>query len=1000
MLLAINENIIDKATPDIVKANNKTFRNVDLTAQQFADHIKKGHAFCAQHKDGGRKSANFTVSGIIAVDIDQGLTVQDALDDEFVQSYASILYTTPSHAEGFPRFRIVFELEVPITDAKKMKDALTGLIQRFGGDEACSDACHMFYGSTNSDPTLIGRQLPQQQVDELIVMADESRGKVWYAGDHVERRNVRSHLTLEKGMQIRLESGHMVSLRDIPVHTRVYCPRHVDRKASAFTLRSTSGNPGVYCSACHATYFLESAWKPRQEYNFDYTWDRILKLPIDDSMWAEDESKVRTVSEIHGGTIRVINSRYLKYDELDVSTEGKYLVPDAIGAASDIRESNPDAGRLLPSYRANFIKSPKGTGKTEWLRALLESHKAKGVSVLLIGHRRSLISTSAMRLGMVSYLGEGKNGNIPRSEYNPPATHYAICVDSLATRLDTEIHRYDLILIDEAEQVFSHLLSDTMKDSRRQILHALKFYLNKAKSVYLLDADLNRTTVQIVDAMLTGEVQWQAIVNQWMPHNRTVLLYKSEQHLVGELVESLEQGKRCFVCANSKKKVEELVKEMSSRFGDSKRFASITGDNSDTAEAQKIIRNIKTSILEYDALFVSPAIGTGIDITFDNDEQHIDSVFGIFNARTNTHFDIDQQLARVRNPKRVCVWISGEQFNFETDANVIKAELQSSADTFVGIDEDTGKRQYRSDPLYEAIFSSVTAMQRASKNKILKNFRELKESNGWTIEDVEKNEDLALAGKGVLDRGKVLLKQEMIDGILAAEPIGPGRYKNLRNRRASNQSVAVADAFKMRRYELESFYRKEVTPELLELDNERKFRDCVTEFESIYLPEEKLRNSAARDERDGLLIGDRANLAQRRMLYLKLFGAAGILTADNRFDMNREIEGSSLTEFVAECRARKAEIERSFDIPIRANLSANAVQQLGALLKKVGLSLSKVKTSTVNGKKMYKYALNPTDLAKVHAMYEWRADDLRWTAWKEKLEERDDDFEILKSKFL
>lgn len=69
---------------------------------------------------------------------------------------------------------------------------------------------------------------------------------------------------------------------------------------------------------------------------------------------------------------------------------------------------------------------------------------------------------------------------------------------------DTQIHRYDLILIDEAEQVFSHLLADTMKGSRSEVLHAMKFYMQHAKSVYLLDADLGRTTVEIVEGMLEG----------------------------------------------------------------------------------------------------------------------------------------------------------------------------------------------------------------------------------------------------------------------------------------------------------------------------------------------------------------------------------------------------------------------------------------------------------------------------------------------------------------
>jgi hypothetical protein len=49
-------------------------------------------------------------------------------------------------------------------------------------------------------------------------------------------------------------------------------------------------------------------------------------------------------------------------------------------------------------------KSPKGTGKTEYLRGILANYP----SVLLVGHRRALIRQSCTRLNLACYLELGE----------------------------------------------------------------------------------------------------------------------------------------------------------------------------------------------------------------------------------------------------------------------------------------------------------------------------------------------------------------------------------------------------------------------------------------------------------------------------------------------------------------------------------------------------------------------------------------------------------------
>ena len=76
------------------------------------------------------RGINYICSDILAVDIDKGLTLDAALDSEFVKNYAAIVYTTQNHSDDFHRFRIIFELEKTITSKEDMMHAASFMDQR------------------------------------------------------------------------------------------------------------------------------------------------------------------------------------------------------------------------------------------------------------------------------------------------------------------------------------------------------------------------------------------------------------------------------------------------------------------------------------------------------------------------------------------------------------------------------------------------------------------------------------------------------------------------------------------------------------------------------------------------------------------------------------------------------------------------------------------------------------------------------------------------------
>ena len=157
-----------------------------------------------------------------------------------------------------------------------------------------------------------------------------------------------------------------------------------------------------------------------------------------------------------------------------------------------------------------MVKSDKGTGKTEALKAVLAdirggrylptiARKDRINSVLLIGHRVTLIREAAAKLALRFYLDADDTDGKLRT--------LAVCLDSLPKYNESSGGRkrkpFDLVIIDESEQVLAHLLSDTIatRYGIERCFDALMFEVAGAKAVFALDADLGLVTAHAMQAM-------------------------------------------------------------------------------------------------------------------------------------------------------------------------------------------------------------------------------------------------------------------------------------------------------------------------------------------------------------------------------------------------------------------------------------------------------------------------------------------------------------------
>lgn len=176
--VAINTNWVGKHPPDMAKAEkdawfrryNGGFENYDIEVDQFIKLVAKdGYGFtpCV---NGYRHSRNFIQAQHVGVDIDGGMEIEEALSHEFVERFASFLYTTPSHKPNDHHFRIVFVLDRPIKNKDKYVELVKATVDMFGrSDPACKDAARLFYGSKNSIVHILGNVLTLEEAAKRLV---------------------------------------------------------------------------------------------------------------------------------------------------------------------------------------------------------------------------------------------------------------------------------------------------------------------------------------------------------------------------------------------------------------------------------------------------------------------------------------------------------------------------------------------------------------------------------------------------------------------------------------------------------------------------------------------------------------------------------------------------------------------------------------------------------------------------------------------------------------
>lgn len=510
-----------------------------------------------------------------------------------------------------------------------------------------------------------------------------------------------------------------------------------------------------------------------------------------------------------------------------------------------------------------------------------------------------------------------------------------------------------------------------MEDRRNSLIFKLRQHVRVAKYVIALDADLGWTTFRFLNSCIRSpKLSGQAHVylNDFVAPKKPIRLYESKNHLVADIHQAVSRGERCFITSNSKAMVNRLFETLSPLVADGK-IVQITSDNSQAPTVQSLLFNIRQRARDYQVILTSPSVSTGIDISFESQEEVFDHVFGIFEPLISTHFECDQQLSRVRDPKSISVYVTPSVYGFETNLDVVKADLLVGRLLEMLIDGYTaeGTMAFRTDHPILDLACSVVSAERASKNNLKRNFRDHKERQGHSIEVVTADPSLGGFGKDKLNEGQQKVDERYLSAITGARQLSRNEMAILEEQIDSGTAVPEADRDAFTRTLVELFYREQISRDLLLTDNRGRFMAVVRMFEDMTNPDlVALESRIVRDKEypDPLI-----RLSQSRHFRLILLQRALQSTglwSSRGFDWSRELDTRDLGHFIEFVQRSYAEFETQFGIEIRVDLTTKPVSQLNSLLRFVGLGLTKLKGRIASGdKRINRYAW---DMEKVGMM--------------------------------
>lgn len=146
---------------------------VEGAVADLAEHVIKGHPWMPALLDGNRKrwQTNSNLAYVLGIDVDGGMTLEEARNHPFIRQYAALIIESASSTPEHNKFRIVFVLPYSVQGWQTIRNCNIYLAEQIGyADPACKDASRYFFGAPGRSPFLLNESatLPESFVDDAL----------------------------------------------------------------------------------------------------------------------------------------------------------------------------------------------------------------------------------------------------------------------------------------------------------------------------------------------------------------------------------------------------------------------------------------------------------------------------------------------------------------------------------------------------------------------------------------------------------------------------------------------------------------------------------------------------------------------------------------------------------------------------------------------------------------------------------------------------------------
>ncbi|MCC0175856.1 DUF3854 domain-containing protein [Waterburya agarophytonicola K14] len=667
--------------------------------------------------------------------------------------------------------------------------------------------------------------------------------------------------------------------------------------------------------------------------------------------WDRPEKGVDDLIAARG--IEYFNSRYKKRESLSNFK---------LSALLDISKYQPLiinqrylSENLIPTETAQLIglKSPKNTGKTEWLSRIVRRLIFKGKPVLIITHRIQLAKALCARFG-VDHIEEVRNSE------TRGILGYGLCIDSLHPNSQANFNPEDwseaVVILDEAEQVIWHLLdSSTCQDNRVEIIEnfqrLLKTVITSGGQIYLSDADLSAIALDYVSNLIGFPVHTWVAQNVYRSKvSRKLIPYTGSdpRDLIAALVKEIERGNKVFIQTTGQKakskwgsiNLEILLTEKFPHL----RIIRIDRDSVSEPghPAVGCMANLDCILNGYDIAIASPVIETGVSI---NLKQHFSSVWAIAQG-VQTVDAVCQTVERVRDdvPRHIWIKTTAKGNRIGNGSTSVKALLKSQHKlTKANIlllqqasisDFDDLEINFSPESLLG--WGKRACIVNAGKNSYRDSILTKLLSEGYELsshqeEDIENANVIRQEVFQVCEQNYLKFRYKVSDASIVTEK----QLEELKNKKAKTE----AERLSQRKGILSKRYGIEVTPELVEKDDNGWYPQLQLHYYltlgNQHLPERD-RKSLARIKEQGQGSAFKPDI-NKRTLSTQIM-ALQVIGIEQFLDNEAEFCKTSLADFLDRAIKMRFDIKTILGVTINPEKdSAIAVAQ--RILKKLGLKL-------------------------------------------------------------